>query len=286
MPQLNFSLFAIPISLVLLFCTAPNPTSEAVLVTETIVADTTTLLQTRFPAPNGFKRVPAAADSYGHWLRNLPLKPPGTSVKMFDGSLKSNQKAHAAVVNMDVGKRDLQQCADASMRLWAEYCYHQKAYDKIHFNLTNGFRVDFSKWMKGYRVQVKGNKTTWIKSQKKSDDYATLRAYLDFVFAYAGSLSLSKELSQVPLKDLQPGDIFIQGGSPGHVVVVLDIVKHSQTSAKRFLIGQSYMPAQDFHVLLNTDNPALSPWYELEEMTALSTPEWTFSPVVVRRFSN
>jgi hypothetical protein len=283
MLYLNFSWFAVPISLVLLFCTSPN--SNPAPTTAEIAADTTTLLQTRFPAPNGFERVPAAADSYGHWLRNLSLKPPGTPVKLFDGSLKSNQKAHAAVVDMDTGKRDLQQCADASMRLWAEYCYHQKAYNKIHFNLTNGFRVDFSKWIEGYRVQVSGNKTTWVKSQKKSDSYATLRAYLDFVFAYAGSLSLSKELPEVPLINLQPGDIIIQGGSPGHVVVVLDVVKHPKTGEKRFLIGQSYMPAQDFHVLLNKNNPALSPWYKLEEMTEFRTPEWTFSPVVVRRFS-
>lgn len=282
----NSSLLAVPFALALLFCTSPNPTPEAVQTTAEITADTTTLLQTRFPAPNGFERVPAAAGSYGHWLRNLPLKPPGTPVKLFDGSLKGNQKAHAAVVNMDTGKRDLQQCADASMRLWAEYCYHQKAYSKIHFNLTNGFRVDFSKWTEGYRVQVSGNKTTWVKSQKKSDSYATLRAYLDFVFAYAGSLSLSKELAEVPLNNLQPGDMIIQGGSPGHVVVVLDLVKHPKTGEKRFLLGQSYMPAQDFHVLLNKNNPALSPWYKLEEMAELRTPEWTFSPVVVRRFSS
>lgn len=37
----------------------------------------------------------------------------GTPVKLFNGNLKRNQQAHFGILNIDVGKKDLQQCADA-----------------------------------------------------------------------------------------------------------------------------------------------------------------------------
>ncbi len=43
------------------------------------------------------------------------------------------------------------------------------------------------------------------------------------VFAYAGTLSLYEELESVPIKDMDIGDIFVQGGSPGHAVIVVDM---------------------------------------------------------------
>ena len=90
---------------------------------------------------------------------------------------------------MEIGKRDLQQCADAVIRLQAEYLYKHKAYDRIHFNFTNGFRADYTKWAEGYRISVKGNQVSWYKSKEKDYSYKTFRAYLDVVFAYAGTLS-------------------------------------------------------------------------------------------------
>lgn len=116
---------------------------------------------------------------------------------------------------MEIGKRDLQQCADAVIRLRAEYLYKHKAYDRIHFNFTNGFRADYTKWAEGYRISVKGNQVSWYKSKEKDYSYKTFRAYLDVVFAYAGTLSLAKELTSVPVTSMQIGDVLIQGGSPG-----------------------------------------------------------------------
>lgn len=47
------------------------------------------------------------------------------------------------------------------MRLRAEYLWNQKQYDKIHFNFTNGFRINYTEFMKGKHIVVKGNKTYW-----------------------------------------------------------------------------------------------------------------------------
>src|SRR5262249_35643398 len=80
-------------------------------------------LAARFAPPSGASRVALAPDSFGAFLRALPLLPVGTKVHLYDGSLKARQDVHAAVVDLDVPPRDLQQCADAIMRLWAEYRY-------------------------------------------------------------------------------------------------------------------------------------------------------------------
>ena len=68
---------------------------------------------------------------------------------LHDGSRKANQEAHLAVVDIDVGPRDLQQCADAIIRLRAEYLYAQQAPDRIRFSFTSGDSAPFSRWAEG-----------------------------------------------------------------------------------------------------------------------------------------
>jgi hypothetical protein len=233
-------------------------------------------LHARFAAPAGFVRVPAAPGSFAAYLRDLPLLPAGAPVHLFDGRLKSNQQAHAAVVDLDVGARDLQQCADAIMRLRAEWLFREKRYADIHFNLTNGMRVDYPKWREGYRVKVEGNETRWVKSKAPCTTYACFRAYLDFIFAYAGTLSLARELRPRNWSDLMPGDVLIQGGSPGHAVLVADVARNPRTGASVCLLLQSYMPAQEIQVLKNPADGGLSPWYAVDCRKELATPEWVF----------
>jgi hypothetical protein len=188
---------------------------------------------------------------------------------------------------MDIGNKNLQQCADAVIRLRAEYLFKQNRDSEIHFNLTNGFNADYLKWKHGYRIEVKGNHTQWVKKVTPSNHYNTFRNYLDFVFMYAGTLSLSKELQPVAYKTIQIGDVFIQGGSPGHAVIVVDMAIHSQTKEKIFLLAQSYMPAQEIQVLLNPDNTKLSPWYKSDTIkTDIITPEWHFKNIDLKRFNN
>src|SRR6185369_7802913 len=95
-------------------------------------------LVARFPAPAAAVRVPVAAGSFGAFLRELPLLPDGTPVHLFDGSLKPRQDVHAAVVDLDVAPRDLQQCADAVMRLRAEYLFSIGLFAKISFHPDPG----------------------------------------------------------------------------------------------------------------------------------------------------
>lgn len=242
-------------------------------------------IENRFIVPVGFERIQVPVDSFAGYLRRLPLKPQGAEVKLYNGAIKRSDGIYDAVVDMDIDPENLQQCADAIMRLRGEYLWGQKRYDEIHFNFTNGFRVDYSKWIQGYRVVVKGNKTSWIESASPSNSYKEFRQYMKLIFSYAGTLSLSKETSAVDYRDLKIGDIFIQGGSPGHAVIVVDLAVNSKSGEKVYLLAQSYIPAQEIQVLKNPQNQDLSPWYVLDERVEfIKTPEWTFKNTDLKRF--
>ena len=238
----------------------------------------------RIIIPDGFERVPLDSNSFGFYLRNLPLHPVGTDVYLYNGQIKEN-KVHAAVIVMDIGSRDLQQCADAVIRLRSEYLYARKLYGLIHFNFTNGFRADYAKWALGYRIEVTDNQVKWIHKAETSYEYGIFHQYLDVIFTYAGTYSLAQEMVSVQYRDVQPGDVFIRGGSPGHAVIVVDVAVHKTTGQKIFLLAQSFMPAQDIHILINPSDPELSPWYLLNpEDEIIRTPEWEFANDEVKRF--
>lgn len=238
----------------------------------------------RFSIPEGYERLEVAENSFAHYLRNLTLKAHESSVSYFDGSKKGNRGVYEAVVDLPIGKRDLHQCADAVMRLWAEHHFEQKEFDKIHFNFTNGFRVDYNEWRKGKRIVVKGNRSYWTSSASPSDSYQSFWKYMEIIFSYAGTLSLEKELKAVSVKDMKIGDVFIQGGSPGHAIIVVDMAEHKESGKKIFMLAQSYMPAQETQILKNPNAESISPWYELDFGENLYTPEWNFEAGDLKRF--
>lgn len=241
-------------------------------------------LETRIFPPANFQRIIEDENSYSTYLRGLPLKPHGSDVLLYDGTVKGNG-GYDAVIDMKIGDKDLHQCADAVMRLRAEYLWEQKRYNDIHFNLTNGFKVGYTEWMKGKRIAVKGNKSYWIDKGSPSNTYQDFWSYMELIFNYAGTLSLSKELMPVAIENIKIGDVFIWGGTPGHAVLVIDLAINSETKEKVFLLAQSYMPAQETHILQNPNNDKLSPWYLLSEIgDELTTPEWTFNNDELKRF--
>lgn len=241
------------------------------------------LLCQRFAPPPGYERVATDSGSFAFYLRHLPLKSRGAKVLRYDGREKTNSDIYEAVVDLPIGKKDLHQCADAVIRLRAEYLWRSGQHDKVHFNLTNGFRVDYERWRKGGRVKVVGNQTSWEQKAAASNTYATFWQYLEFVFTYAGTLSLSKELLPTAVADIQIGDVFIQGGSPGHAVIVVDLAI-DKAGKKAFLLAQSYMPAQEIQILKNLKSGDLNLWYAADFGETLETPEWIFKGNDLKKF--
>ena len=80
------------------------------------------------------------------------------------------------------------------------------------------------------------------------------------------------------------GDLFIKGGFPGHAMLVADMAENPATGEQRFLLLQSYMPAQDMHIVVDPQSVDASPWYRVAFGSALQTPEWTFEADQLKRW--
>lgn len=238
-----------------------------------------TTIAERINVPEGYKRT--TGDNYAEFLRYQELLPDGSPVLLYNNSQKHNQDVHVAVLSIDVGKKNLQQCADSVLRLRSEYLFKSKQYNKINYHLTNGQEFPYIKYRDGYRLKVEGNKTSLIKTAKPDNSYEAFRKYLDVLFTYAGTLSLSNESKSIDISDMKIGDIFIKGGTPGHCVIIVDMCENDK-GEKMFLLAQGYMPAQQIHVLKNPRSK--SPWYSANDlMYPFKTPEFTFEENSLKR---
>jgi hypothetical protein len=131
---------------------------------------------------------------------------------------------------------------------------------------------------------MSGRSLSWSRGAGADASYASFRRYMDVVFTWAGTYSLERELVANPVAELAAGDLFIKGGFPGHAVLVADVVENRATGEHRFLLVQSFMPAQEMHVLKNPAAADGSPWYPLHFGDRLVTPEWTFPRESLRRW--
>jgi hypothetical protein len=234
----------------------------------------------RFAPPQGFRRVAVPDGGFGAWLRALPLKPAGAPVLLYNGQPRGTQGGAAAIVDIDVGRADLQQCADAIIRLRAEYLRASGRAHALAFRFTNGERYAYADYLAGRRPTPRGNSITWAATRSSGDTRAAFRAWLDIVFTYAGTLSLARELTRVSdATTIEPGDVLIQPGSPGHAIIAVDVAERDGTRVAMF--AQSFMPAQSIHVLRG---PLAGTWYAIASDTAIDTPDWRFAAADLRRF--
>jgi hypothetical protein len=122
-----------------------------------------------------------------------------------------------------------------------------------------------------------------FKAYAKGDySYKKFRNYMDYVFAYANTASLKKQLKPVPFYNMQAGDVLIQSGNPyGHAVIVTDVCINKK-GEKCFMLAQSYMPAQETQILVVPGST--QPWYPKPQSKNIHTPEWTFDTTDLRRW--
>jgi len=186
--------------------------------------------------------------AYSRYLRSLSLKKKGTKVQLFTGGEAHFQSLCYAVVDLPL-LSNAEQCADACMRLRAEYLFNTRQYGKIHFKNVNGKTMRYG-----------GG------SSRKS-----FERYMRNVYGVASTFSLSRELERRSLKDMQPGDVFVYAAVDrpgnhkyGHAVMVVDVARDKH-GHKAFLLAEGNTPARDIHVMRNFTNPFRSPWFMLDE---------------------
>lgn len=233
-------------------------------------------LEQRFPTPRSFQRVSLDSGSFGAWLRGLPLASVTTPVRAFNGSVlhKADHSAIAAVAALDIGTSDLQQCADSIIRLHAEWRW-SVGDRKMSYKAASGTSLPYSRWAQGDRVEATGNTLTWKRVASPSQNHNSFRKYLDMVFNWANTGALARDAKSVPFDQLRPGDFFVLPGNPGHAVLVLDLA-HSQDGKWIALLGQGFMPAQNFHILRNEEGEA---WFPILPQTgSIKTPFWVPFP--------
>lgn len=241
---------------------------------------------TRFLVPEGFERVEAPAGSFAEFLRNLKLKPDGYALHYLSNGKKTNEfgesvtvavpgalvpkneystpQAHAAVLDFEMLNTS-EQCADTLMHLWAEYLYQNGRYGEIKFTYYNsGFVCDFEHYTKGYRPYTKNGKTSWRQNGKVGSSRGIFEAYLKNVFSNCKTTSIYYD--DVIFKnttDMKIGDMFLvpaENGHGGHVVMVCDMIKNTQTGEVRFMTLQGSLPAVEAHVMMNAEEADMSPW--------------------------
>ncbi len=231
-------------------------------------------LSERFPTPEGLTRVPQAPGSFGAWLRGLPVRVDRSHVLAYDG--RPLVRPSVAIIALDVGERDLQQCADTALRLHAEWLWQRGEADRAAYHFTSGDRSAWKDWRRGERFRVRGAKVERVRGRATANSHAAYRGWLTHLFRYAGTQSLRHDSKPVGARALEPGDVFVQPGGPGHAVVLLDVAT-GPDGARYGLVGQGFMPAEDLHVVGRTgDDVVNGVWFRLPDKAGdlLDTPSW------------
>ncbi|NBB94472.1 MAG: hypothetical protein GVY16_01890 [Planctomycetes bacterium] len=240
----------------------------------------------RIAPPQGYRRLPVPRETFGDWLRYLPIKPGEPPVRLHTGQPRRNQRGHFAVVDLDVGQADRLQSPDVPLRLRAEYLWTTNQGDRIAFELAPGEPAPWHKWANGYRPTFEDAGVAWNKTATPDHSYEAFRGYLDEVFARTDTALLARQMHRIANPaNVRIGDVFLHAGKPGHCVIVLDIAESVRTGGRLFLLGQGFLPAQDVHILMNPAHAQFSPWYSLDFGKTLQTPEYRFSETELMRFN-
>ncbi|MDD2717107.1 MAG: DUF4846 domain-containing protein [Candidatus Wallbacteria bacterium] len=231
----------------------------------------------RFSVPFPYQRVKMKTGSFGDWIRNLPLKPENARIRLYTGKLLDKQDLHAAVLDLDLPAGNYLRGPSIAPRLLSEYLFSIGRYWEIEFYYTEDRRIDFNLWRTGARPVLYGDHLRWNDTEKEDSSYDNFRRYLDYCLRSLSDGSLEFRFAKSPkLRDLQIGDIFLSGGYSGHAVMVVDMAKNTSTGEKIFLLAQGFTPTQEFHILKNTRDHILDPWYSLKDGEKLLTPECVF----------
>ena len=200
------------------------------------------------PTPWGYERINGFDAAYSEFLRSLSLKGKGSDVMLYTGGKSRFQSLNYAVIDLSL-LSNAEQCADVCIRLRSEYLFNSGQYSSIHFKDVNGNTMRYSGGA----------------SRKAFNNY------LKRVYGMASTYSLSREMQQRSLADMQPGDVFVYAAVDrpgnhkyGHAIMVVDVAVN-KNGKKAFLLAEGNTPARDIHVMRNFENPFRSPWFFLDE---------------------
>lgn len=236
--------------------------------------DSTQTIKSRIQPPNGFQRVSIHPNSFGHWLRGLPLLQERSPVKDYQGKIRrtSEDTTIAAVVNYNVRGKKLEQCMDIIIRLRAEYLRSQHRTGEIAFYLPINYLLKWDDWKNGFRPIHRGIKIHLVKSRAPDSSRISFEKYLKEIFYYINTQTAYFNYHKIEFEDLQIGDFIVKKGNRGHAVLIVDLAIDSSGN-KIALIGQGDTPARQFYLLNYKKN---QPWIPLKN-------EENYPPLPIRK---
>lgn len=225
--------------------------------------------------PMAYKRLSNPSESFAAWLGNFPFAA-SNKIYLYSGAVSPNQQMQYSVLDLSIGNQNLQQCADAIMRLRSEYFFAQGKYSDIHFQ-SRDIEFNYTDYLNGMRYTLQREKLVSIKNatEKLTASKSSLHEFLKVVFTYCGSYSLYEASKRISGIEVLPGDMLIKPGSPGHAMMVMDVAVDTSSGKKIALLAQGYMPAQSVHIVKNDMDNLLNPWYDVRDET-ISTPGFIF----------
>lgn len=217
-----------------------------------------------FPPPPGTDRHPA--DPFATYLQSLKVLGPEVPITTHDGQVVNRA---GRVLDLDLVRGDLQQCADTAIRLRAQWL--KDTGREVMFHATSGDPLPWARYRGGERPTVKNDRIAWRPGGDKAWD-----SYLRAVFTWAGTASLAAHDTTPVRGEPQPGDLLVDPGFPGHAVILVDVATRDEETY--LLIAQGFMPAQTAHIVPGPH----AGWWRWEP--GLRLPVWSFEAAHLRRF--
>lgn len=248
-----------------------------------------TTISERVIVPEGYIRPPFPETSFQDFLRTLPMKSADATVMKYDGYEKFFN-CYAAVLDVQFPmKKDLIHGEHAIQLLRSLYLYKNSKYDLIRYNYDDNRCIDFEEY--GYGTRFVWQDSIYVKDENAASEDFSESAFLEYLndlYNETTARGLQADTKDIAVSDLSVGDLFIQPGnqhSPGHAVLVVDMVVEPSSGERLVLLGQGYSPTQDIHIINNPYEEDISPWYRVnEDEHFFSTVQWTFRKKHCRRF--
>lgn len=212
--------------------------------------------------PDGYRRIVYPEATFAGYIQRLPLKH-GRTILDYRGTPVRNPIYNVfAVVDVPLlFKTNIEQCADWCMRFWVDY---HRASDQ----LERLFLFDYA-----------GNRKRFAGGGRE------LRSFLRASMEYSNSYSLKRGCIEAREEDLAPGDMIVQNrsGGIGHVSIIVDVCENS-SKRRLYLMGYSFMPAQQFHIERARTNHGEEGWFSLDGYRRYLSEFLPYGPPLLRRF--
>ena len=191
--------------------------------------------------PKGYERIVYPADSFSGWIQRLPLKADSKILTHTGKYLTDRMYNRLGVLDLPLlFSEDLEQCADYCMRMWADYHKESDQLDSMFLYSYGGEKQYFA-----------SSGLSYIDFLYRAFNYSNTHSLK------AGSLHI-EEKAQDGTPNLRPGDMIVQNdtGGIGHVSMIVDS-SEDESGNRLYLVGFSFMPAQEFHIEEAVNFPSL-----------------------------